>query len=286
MSLIKFNIAHTHLDIIGIPRLKEYSNNVKIIKKFDFTKQEKEGNIEWRKDGVYIKVNGTFQKGFMFNRDYRVFDFGNPKFHLFECSVIEKFIVKGILSKYYFWSNANLVTVTQRGSNIEYEKQKLDLCSRCRHILHNRDLEHISNTEEFHELLNINDKNIENNIQNSETDIFNRPLNWNEISKAYREEQNYICEECSFGNTDLKNSYDKRYIHTHHINGFELTNTHRDNLKSVCILCHYNQDDHHQSNFKKPRLKIELESFIQKYKERLIEINNPHIEEYLYEESL
>ena len=68
-----------------------------------------------------------------------------------------------------------------------------------------------------------------------ETDIFNRPLNWRSISRAYRLEQNYTCEECSFGVDDLDNNYDKRYIHTHHIDSFDLENTHRDNLKSVCV---------------------------------------------------
>lgn len=284
MALITFNFAHKHLDNIGIPRLNEYTNNVKIIEKFDFAKQEKAGDVEWREDGVYIKINGAYQKGFMYNKDYRVSDFGNPKFHLFECSVIEKFIVKGILSRYYFWSNSDTVTVTQRGAKLEYKKQKLDLCAGCRYILQDRELGSIRDTEEFYNLLDVNDKNIENNLDNIETDIFNRPLNWNEISKAYREEQNYTCEECSFGNTDLKTSFDRRYIHTHHINSFELTNTHRNNLKSLCILCHYNQDDHHQSNFEKPRLRIQLESFIHSYKERLLEIKNPYIVGFLSSE--
>ena len=103
MPLINFNKAHSYLDTIGVPRLEEYNSNV-IIDRIDFTEQESDGNLEWRENGVYLNVRGNFQKGFMFNKDYRISEYGNPKFHLFECSVIERFIEQGILSRYYFWS--------------------------------------------------------------------------------------------------------------------------------------------------------------------------------------
>jgi hypothetical protein len=279
MPLINFNKAHSYLDTIGVPRLEEYNSNV-IIDRIDFTEQESDGNLEWRENGVYLNVRGNFQKGFMFNKDYKISEYGNPKFHLFECSVIERFIEQGILSRYYFWSNSDLVTVTQRGTNKEYSNQNLDLCSKCRALLHERNLETINDTEDFHKLLDLNDKNIKENLEEVETDIYKRPLNWRSISKAYREEQNYTCEECGFGGSDLENNYDKRYLHTHHIDSYDLLNTHRDNLKSVCVLCHYNQDEHHQSNFEKPRLKRELKSFVNKYRNRLIEIGNKHIDNY------
>lgn len=282
MPLIKFNKAHIYLDTIGVPRLEEYKSNV-IIDRIDFTEQENDGSLEWREDGVYLNVRGNFQKGFMFNKDYKISEYGNPKFHLFECSVIERFIENGILSRYYFWSNSDLVTVTQRGTNKEYSNQSLNLCSKCRVILHERNLKIITDTEDFHKLLDINDKNIKENIEEVETDLYKRPLNWRSVSKAYREELNYTCEECGFGGSDLESNYDRRYLHAHHIDSYDLLNTHRDNLKCVCVLCHYNQDEHHQSNFEKPRLKRELSSFVNKYKNRLIEIGNEYIDKYLRE---
>lgn len=280
MILNKFDKSHNFLDKIGIPRLQEYENNV-IIDRIDFSEQEKERSIEWRNDGVYLKINGNLQKGFMFNKNYLVSDYGNPKFHLFECSVIQRFIDQGNMSRYYFWSNSNLVTVTQRGSNIEYKNQKLNLCSKCRQILRERDLQEIGNTDDFHKQLDINDSDIKKNEKKIDTDIFNRPINWSKISRAYREEQNYVCENCGFGGEDLKNNYDKRYIHTHHINSHELLNTHRDNLKSVCVLCHFNEDEHHQLNFEKRRMKSELQNFVIKYKQKLLEIKNPYIKNYI-----
>ena len=144
-------------------------------------------------------------------------------------------------------------------------------------MLSERNLGYIGNTEDFHNLLYLNDTEIVNSNEEIETDIFNRPLNWRSISRAYRLEQNFTCEECGFGGDDLENNYDKRYIHAHHIDGYALQNTHRSNLKSVCVLCHYNQDEHHKSNFEKPRMKKELDNFINKYKTKLIERNNPYI---------
>src|SRR5690554_6509724 len=171
MPLIKFNKAHSYLDTIGVPRLEEYNSNV-IIERIDFTQEERDGNLEWREDGVYLNIRGSFQKGFMFNKDYKISEYGNPKFHLFKCSVIERFIEQGILSRYYFWSNSDLVTVTQRGTNKEYSKQTLNLCLKCRALLHERNLETINDTEDFHKLLDLNDKNIKENLEEVETDIY------------------------------------------------------------------------------------------------------------------
>lgn len=281
MPLIKFDNAHLFLDSKGVSRLQEYENNV-IVDRIDFTEQENAGKLEWREDGVYLNIKGNYQRGFMFNKDYRISDYGNPRFHLVECSVIERFKEQGILSRYYFWSNSKAVTITQRGTRIEYENELLNLCSKCSEIIHQNHIEHIGSTNDFHNQLDLNDKKVENN-ENQETDIYDRPLNWRPISRAYKLEQNYTCEECNFGGNDFYSNYDKRHIHTHHIKSNELQNTHRNNLKALCILCHYNQDDHHKSNFEKPRIKKELLSFVQKYKERLIEIENKYVKIFLSE---
>lgn len=283
MPLIKFNIAHSYLDTIGVPRLEEYNSNV-IIERIDFTEQENDGNIEWRKDGVYLNIRGTFQRGFMYikrpyltryNKNVGIIS-DRPRFHILKCSTIEQQRSEGRFDNRYFWSNSATISLFDYDTQEEFPNKALNLCYNCQELLS----EDISNTEVFHNLLDLNDNEIETNTEETETDIFKRPLNWRSISKAYREEQNYTCEECGFGGNDLENNYDKRYIHTHHIDSYDLTNTHRDNLKSVCVLCHYNQDEHHQSNFQKPRLKIELDSFVNKYRNRLIEIGNEYIDNY------
>ncbi|MEH6513483.1 MAG: hypothetical protein V7734_10320 [Maribacter arcticus] len=283
MPLIKFDNAHNYLDTIGVPRLEEYTSNV-IIDRIDFTEQENDGNIEWREDGVYLNIRGTFQRGFMYikrpyltryNKNVALIS-DRPRFHILKCSTIEQQRSEGRFDNRYFWSNSATISLFDFDTQEEFPNKALNLCYNCQELLN----EDISNTEVFHNLLDLNDNKIETNTEETETDIFKRPLNWRNISKAYREEQNYTCEECGFGGNDIENNYDKRYLHTHHIDSYDLLNTHRSNLKSVCVLCHYNQDEHHQSNFEKPRLKRELNSFVNKYREKLIEIGNEYIDNY------
>lgn len=289
MTLITFENAHNFLDTLNIPRLVEYESNV-IIGRIDFTEQENKGNIEWRDDGVYLNINGNFQRGFMYiKRPYLTRYNKNvdninerPRFHLVECSTIEQQRNDGNFDNRYFWSNSPYISLFDYDTGEEYQEKALNLCWNCQQII----TDQISNTSDFHNLLDLNDEVIENNEPEAETDIFNRPINWRRISRAYREEQNYICEECGFGGEDLENNFDKRYIHTHHINPNELLNTHRENLKAVCVLCHYKQDMHHQSNFEKRRMKRELISFVTKYRTRLIEIGNLYVEEFINENEI
>ncbi len=285
MTLITFDSAHNFLDTLDIPRLDEYESNV-VIDRIDFTEQENEGNIEWRDDGVYLNINGNFQRGFMYIKRPDIQRYGLPKFHLLECKTILEQRQNGRFHNHYFWSNSPTVTLTDRATHNDVEDETLSLCRNCQTLIRERTDETIRDTNDFHNLLDLNDDEINNNEIETGTDIFNRPINWRRISRAYREEQNFTCEECGFGGDDLENNYDKRHIHTHHINSNELLNTHRDNLKAACILCHYKQDEHHQSNFEKRRMKRELISFVRKYRSRLIEIGNLYVEQFIRENEI
>ncbi|MDC9723802.1 MAG: hypothetical protein PSN34_13655 [Urechidicola sp.] len=285
MPLIKFDNAHLFLDKLNIPRLEVYYDHTEILTT-DFTEQENAGKIEWREDGVYLNLKGQYQKGFMYiKRPYitrydKNIDIINdrPRFHLVKCRTIEEQRNNGNFNNRYFWSNEPLISLFDYDTGNEYKEKKLNLCRNCQELIE----ENINNTEDFHNQLDINDIIIENN-ESQNTDIYDRPLNWRPISRAYKLEQNYTCEECNFGGNDFYSNYDKRHIHTHHIILNELQNTHRNNLKALCILCHYNQDDHHKSNFEKPRIRKELFSFVKKYKNRLIEIDNKYIKQFVSE---
>jgi len=285
MKLITFEKAHKFLDTLNIPRLDKYDSNV-VIDRIDFTEQENEGNIEWRDDGVYLKINGNFQRGFMYIKHPDIERYGLPKFHLLECKTILQQKRNNRFHNHYFWSNSPTVTLTDRATRESVENATLSLCRNCQTLIKERTDEIIRDTNDFHNLLDLNDDKIENNEIENEIDIFNRPINWRRISRAYREEQKYTCEECGFGGDDLESNYDRRFIHVHHINSNELLNTHRNNLKAVCVLCHYKQDEHHQSKFEKRRMKRELMNFVRKYRNRLIEIGNLYIEEFIIENEI
>jgi len=64
---------------------------------------------------------------------------------------------------------------------------------------------------------------------------------WKEISDKVKKTRGYICERCGF---KPKNNYEKKFIHTHHING-DKQNNREDNLQVLCIKCHSEIDHFH-----------------------------------------
>lgn len=273
MNLHDFGISHNFLDSIGIKRLDEYEDNVFIGTK-DLTEEEKKKNIEWRIDGVYLNVNGIWQKGYFINKDYKVSENGLPKYHLVECSTIQSFKEKGWFNKYYNWSNTKRVTISERFSKpqVLYEDEVLSLCGNCKTKLLENGQKIFKNTEDFYNSLELDQKKkVEKPSEN--TDIFGRPFNWQKISTTYKKSVDYTCESCGFGGSDLESNYDKRFIDTDHITGWDLTNTDESNLMCLCKLCHAYKDDIHKENFNKRRMKIELKTFVNKYR-HILEIKN------------
>ncbi|PZX14948.1 hypothetical protein LX69_02276 [Breznakibacter xylanolyticus] len=276
MNLHDFNISHSFLDSIGIKRLDEYEDNVFIGTK-DFTEEEKKKNIEWRIDGVYLNVNGIWQKGYFINKDYKVQENRLPKYHLVECSTIQSFKANGKFDKYYNWSNTKCVTITERFSypKIYYEDVVLELCANCKAKLKENGQSILKNTVDFYNSLDLVPKRkIEKPSEN--TDIFGRPFNWQKISTAYKKTVDYTCENCGFGGSDLENTYDKRFIDTDHIIGYQLTNTDTSNLQCLDKLCHYYKHINDGGEFNKRRMLIELKTFVNKYR-HILEIKNTEL---------
>ena len=78
---------------------------------------------------------------------------------------------------------------------------------------------------------------------------------WEQLSRWYRKERNWMCEECQ---VDL--SQDTRLLHTHHELGRGFNSP--QHLKALCIACHSEVPGH---NFKQDR---EYKRFIDKYGEQ------------------
>ena len=95
-------------------------------------------------------------------------------------------------------------------------------------------------------------KLMENNIVYLGVDIGNAyPLNWNNITKMYREAQNYRCEQCG---VDL--SKHKILCITHHKNGSH-PDIGADNMQVLCKWCHSRQEYHQQTvNFRANELNL------------------------------
>lgn len=269
MSLYKFTKGHEFLDRIGVPRLDSYEDNV-VIERYDFAEQEAKGDMEWREDGVYLKIDGIFRRGFLYNRNYMVDQYGMPKFHVAQCRTILNYVANGTLHQFYFWSNAPKVMVAQRRGTERYPDEVLQVCRNCADSIIEESITRQSTTaSEF--------KQVEEKIEPStETDIFGRPMNWSAISKSYRQRKNYTCETCGTGGEDLRSPSDRRFIDTDHIEAHELTNTSDENLQCLCVLCHYFKDELHEVKLDKPHIRMRVTAFVDSYAD-ILKQKNPSL---------
>ena len=146
-----------------------------------------------------------------------------------------------------------------------YKDEVLDYCSYCKQTL----FDGIYTTEDFHELLD------KSNLETGDVqvDIFGYVKGKERISRAYRKSQNFTCEDCGVSSKDTMHN---RFWHTHHVDG-DKTHNNYSNLKCLCILCHSHQDSQHEINFQTKKMKLQIQSFISKYKDELESVNNPYM---------
>lgn len=235
----------------------------------DLSTEDQAGNIKYRSDGIYLTSNGQEYKGYIYLK-YKVHinKYGYPKFHITKCQKLKDEIARGVFIGRYYWHNSNTVSIEDRPSGQVHEDITLDLCGYCRSV------NTPDTTQEFYDELEEEYQDVQPN-QNIELDIFGYVREWQQISQKYKEKKNYTCERCNI----KMEGVDKRYIHTDHRNGDKTRNV-ESNFECLCILCHCYKDELHIENFGKRRMKVELKTFINKFRNRLIENNNQHLKKY------
>jgi hypothetical protein len=268
MKLYNFDKLSNKLDSLNFPAVNE--SRFQIVRK-DFTEEEKRGNITFKNDGIYLNINGIEHKGYMYIKVADVDQYGFPKFHISNCQTISQQKNQNRFHGHYYWSNSNIVDVQQRGTSRIYSNLILSLCNYCRN---GATIIDYHNTQGFFDLLDIQTDVPESN---QELDMFGYVKEWQQISKKFRIENEFTCNKCSL---KIENKFDQRYIQVHHRNGNKLINS-RENLQCLCTLCHSKIDLKHIKNFEKKRSVHELDSFVSKYKDKLIIINNPYINDYI-----
>lgn len=175
------------------------------------------------------------------------------KYHIYRCSTISNMFSSGRKHRYkintrddgtFYFAFSNF-----RGNILKInENQKLNICKNCLKIFLQKnyasdlDVENFR-LEDFHKqnsnLFSFDTSELEKG-EDAKPNVYN-PY-WNEISTKIKIKKDYTCEECGFKPRD---NYEKRFIHTHHING-DKTNNYKDNLKVLCIKCHSNIDTYHK----------------------------------------
>lgn len=268
--LYTFEQLATFLTQGGYPDANQ--RGVQIIRR-DLTQEEQAGNLDFKDDGIYLNVNGQEYKGYMYLKYPNVARFGLPKFHITNCKTILEQRATGGFDGRYFWHNSKTVSIEDRANGQVHEDVNLTFCGNCER---KTSIDEYSDTEGFFSLLD--QQEIEETTREIQLDMFGRPLDWDSISKEYRQEQNYTCENCGFGGEMLESRKDREFIHTDHIVAWELANMRRHNLKCLCILCHSQKDEVHKANFSKPGMKKRIQRFLDKYRAKLIELENEYID--------
>ena len=268
--LYAFEKLATFLTRNGYP--KAIQRGIQIIKR-DLTQEEHAGNLDFKENGIYLKLNNEEYKGYMYLKYPNIAKFGIPKFHITNCKTILEQRTTGRFDGRYFWHNSKTVTIEDRENKQVHKDLNLTLCGNCERL---SSIDKYKNTEGFFSLLD--KQEILETTKVIQLDMFGRPLDWDLVSKEYRKEQNYTCEKCGFGGDMLESRKDREFIHTDHIVAWELANMRRNNLQCLCILCHSQKDDLHKANFSKPGMKKRIQRFLDKYRAKLIEIGNVYIQ--------
>jgi len=268
LKLYNFANLKRKMDEWLFPTIEE-KLGFQLIKGVDFEKAYKAGSITFEADGIYLEYEGKKYRGYMFIKEPHISDRGWwPRFHLRKCETIQKYISNGRFNQRYEWANTNLVDLIDMKTRKEYKDQKLKYCKYCKQELFGE----IQDTEDFFNSLEVNQRS----IGDIEVDIYGYVKGWQRISRIYKEKKEYTCEICGIKATDI---FDRRYWHVHHRDGNKQNNK-LSNLQCVCSLCHAFSDLHHEKNFEKLRMNIELKSFVNKYLQELKRLNNPYLSSF------
>lgn len=238
-----------------------------IVEGEDFTKQVNEGNIEYRYDGIFVKINGEEFQRYIYKKYYSVSYGGKesfPVFHFIRCSTV---VERGI-SNYYSASKDKVLVIDSYTRKKHFNK----VLRVCRNCSYEASVNVPRNTVAFFQNL---DKRTEDEVIKQDTDIFGYTFDWHEIRINYLEKQEGKCEKCKI---QMK-GFDTRYIHVHHKNGDKKWN-YSSNLECLCVLCHSFVDERHIENFNKKRMKEEVSQFVKKYHFEIKKLNGFYLSLY------
>ena len=221
------------------------------------------GTMEFRDDGIFVinPETGAEQQVYVYKYDYWLHRYGEsiPKFHICRCSTISDFMMRGAFDGHYVRANTDPVPVLSKESHEIEEVSNMPLCQNCQSRI--REYGRITSSEFveiLHEAMGLDEMEQPEEL---EVDIFGYTRDWEAISKQYREKQNYTCERCGL---KIDDTYDRQYIHVHHINGDKLNNK-EENLKCLCLYCHSHVDWVHKRRLTYGANGIIYRNFMDKY---------------------
>lgn len=217
------------------------------------------GKMSFKTDGLYVQgSDGVERQVFLYKKDYHLDKYDKPRIHICKCQIIEEFINSGGFNAHYVRANSEPVPVIDLDdSRTRKQISGLPLCTYCRRMYIG---EYIRNSSDFVQLLSSANDN-EEVTEDVELDLFGYTRDWDSISKAYREKNNYTCERCGL---KIDDTYDRQYIHVHHRDGNKLNNN-VNNLKCLCVYCHAHVDRVHNRRLTTGANGIIYRGFLDRY---------------------
>lgn len=205
--------------------------------------------VKSESNGLFIQraENSPKIRVFLYLRKYNVVQYGGlPKKHYFECEIVSTYSNFSI-------SNDDSVDIYCRDTGYKYQDKSLDICKKCQDIFKEKTSQALFGKSHDDFILQWASLNIP-----TQTDLNGYPINFAEISTAFRRKKNYTCEGCGL---KIINQGHRKYMHTHHRNKDKVDNSTK-NLACLCIRCHANVDDLHRRNFQEnSAMQRELKNF-------------------------
>lgn len=200
---------------------------------------------------AYTDDDNKTHIGYLYLKKYRVNYYkGFPKKHICECKTIEEYNKKNFDFISFPYNTIPTFDIYDPDTKTHYKNIKLENCENCKEkLIQEHWLTPLDDIDDY-----INTILEQNKMEEIEIDFAGYPLNWENISRKRREENNYTCQECGF---KASNSFEEQYIEVHHKDKNKLNNQ-KDNLIVLCVECHSKVDKRHKKNFSSPLNKVRL----------------------------
>jgi len=199
-------------------------------------------------DGTLVKVN-LYIATQIYNTKLKVKDL--YKYHIYKCNTLSNMFKSGRKHRYKINTRDDgkfhyLFTDRQGKTIGQNQNQKLYICKNCLGKFIQQKASDLDvrrfNLKNFYQqndsFFNFDTSKLEKG-EDATANVYSKL--WNKISTQLKVKKDYTCQECGF---KARNEYERRFIHTHHINGNK-TNNYEDNLKVLCIKCHSEVDSYH-----------------------------------------
>lgn len=207
--------------------------------------------LKFQPNGVFSIKDGTPLRVYLYLENYNVAQYHYPRKHYFHCQTVKTYT--NFLS-----TNRETVDIFCTSTQKKYPNLNLPVCEHCRIIFNNQTTRTLLG-ESFNDFIL---QMACNGNELMPKDLHGYPINFSEISTAFRTLKSYTCKKCGLKITDKTHQH---YMHTHHIN-YQKDNNCLENLECLCIRCHSNVDSIHQRNFRQSQpLFRELQKFEELY---------------------